>query len=52
MLIQTYKWHERQIISVRLVRAVKNKNITKSFIVKPRLSIGPEQTIQMALLIS
>jgi hypothetical protein len=52
VVIQPNKWHKRQVVLVGPVRAIKNNNIAESLIVMPGLTIGPEKSLQMPILIN
>ena len=52
MVIQLNKWHKWQIVLIGSVCAIKNNNVSESLIVKSRLTITPEQSLQMASFIN
>ena len=52
MMIHPNKRNKGQVVSICFVGAIKYNNITKCCIIKQTLSITPEQSHQMSLLIS
>src|SRR4051812_2493016 len=52
MVIQPDKRHKWKIVLIGPVGAIKNNNIIESLVVKRRLTIGPEQSLQMPIFIN
>ena len=51
VVIQPEKRHEWQIVFVGSVCAIENNDVSESLVVKSRLTINPEQSLQMAMLV-
>ena len=51
VVIQPDKRHEWQIVFVGSVCAIENNDVSESLVVKSRLTISPEQSLQMAMLV-
>ena len=52
MMIHPNKRNKRQVVPICFVGAIKYNDITKCYMIKQTLSITPEQSHQMSLLIS
>jgi hypothetical protein len=52
VVIQPNKRHKWQIVLIGPVGAIENNNIAESLVVKPGLTITPEQSLQMIIFIN
>ena len=52
VVIHPDKWHKWQIVLIESICAIKNNNVSENLIVNSALTIGPEQSLQMAKFIN
>ena len=52
MVIHPNKRNKGQVVPIRFVRAIKYDDITKCYIIKPTLTITPEQSLEVPFPIS